>query len=363
MRCDFDGLVVPKNEQIRYRKTVSKVSNAVKDATKPEYCSICGKQTTKLCYSHTIPQYCLREIAVEGKLYTVASLLGGNLLDSEVGLAKANIFKMICGKCDTDFFKMYETPEELLRKPSQQILGQIAAKTYLRELYKGQQDIGLRDYDGLPNIPMLEALASAKSIDEIENERALKTAIRVGKTGKPENTYHLSLYMVLPYVVPLAFQQQICLFADFEGNLINNLYLSDSRHRMEPLHICIFPSHGCTVLIIFRNEKTKRYRGFERQLKRLPESEQLQAVLKIIFAYSEDVLISKNIPDKVKNDLNLISLTKMNSMYLAFNCDIDEYPNEALRSALRDYAVDNLPNPPHLLSEEYALQQSEVGCR
>ena len=111
MRCDFDGLEIPKNEQIRYRKTVSEVSNAVKDATKPEYCRICGKQTTKLCYSHTIPQYCLREIAVEGKLYTVASLLGGNLLDSEVGLAKANIFKMICGKCDTEFFKMYETPE------------------------------------------------------------------------------------------------------------------------------------------------------------------------------------------------------------------------------------------------------------
>lgn len=124
---------------------------------------------------------------------------------------------------------------------------------------------------------------------------------------------------------------------------------------MEPIHICVLPSKGSTVVMAFRSEKAKRYRTFERQFNNLDESDKLQTMVKLIFAYSEDVFISKRVSGTVLHDECLAQLARMNHNYFGFGDSMEACKRTALNAALRDFAISNLPEPPRLLSEEYAL--------
>ncbi len=303
-----------------------------------------------------MPKYSLKEISVEGKLLTSAAIIGGNILEREVGIKQAAIFKQICRRCDNEYFKLYEMPGALLELPSSQIMGQIASKNLLREVAKAKRDIGFETALGETATPMLGAMTTVRSIDVAEDEKALKTALRVGKTMNSSNAFHLVFHKVLSYTSPFAFQQMISPMADFEGGVINHLLNPNPNYRIEPLHVCVLPTKGSTVVMMFRGKKAKRYREFERQFSALDESEKLQAIVKLIFAYSEDVLISPMINQDAIEDENLIRLARMNFAYEGFGDSYSSYKRVTVETALRDYTISNLPNPPELLSREYAIK-------
>jgi hypothetical protein len=356
-RQDFNAIHAPEETLIRYRKFRSDLDKAAKKSAKPDTCCICGKENPKFCNSHTIPQYCLREIAVEGKLLTNAALVGGNLLDTEVGIAQALTFKRICRKCDTEFFKLYETPETLLQEPSSQVMGQIAAKNLLREISKAKQELGSQKVLGDKSPAMYDAMMDVRSIDVAEDEKALQTALRVGGSAKPSNVYSILYYKVLPYVVPFAFQQRVCLISDFEGSVINNVYNRNPKYKMEPLDVCVLPSKGNTVVLLFASSRAKRYRAFARQLRLLADDEALEAIVKIIFTYSEDVLISKHLSESVLEDASLKQLARMNSCYIMLFHSLKGDAANAIHAAIDDYSISALPDVPNLLSEQYSLER------
>lgn len=86
----------------------------------------------------------------------------------------------------------------------------------------------------------------------------------------------------------------------------------------------------------------------------------MQSIVKLVFAYSEDALISPRIDANALNDENLIALAKMNSAYLGFAESYDGYKRAATTTAMQDYSIDRLPNPPGLLSAKYALAQNDA---
>ncbi len=354
-RQDFPTINIPTEELASHRKTISPLFQKAEKNAKPERCPICGREAPKLCISHTIPRYCLKEIAFEGKLLTSAAIMGGNIIDNEVGIGKAVTFRRVCGKCDSEYFKLYETPGVLLDPPGSQAMGQIAAKNLLRDISKAKMEIGLKGALGEATLPEFNSLADVRSADVAEDEKALKTALRVGRTPRSSNAFHLVLHMVLPYTVPFAFQQMINPIADFKGGAINHTLNQSPNYRIEPLHICVLPTKGNTVVLMFRSEAAKRYRVFEKQLNALSEAERLQGIVKLIFAYSEDVLISPKIDSSALEDRNLARLARMNSVYQGFGETHDACNRTAATAALREYAIDNLPSPPNLLSRKYAL--------
>lgn len=272
-----------------------------------------------------------------------------------MGLKNAAVFKAICQKCDTEYFKLYETPEMMLGPLTPQILGQIATKNLLREISKARYGFGVGSALGDQQTFDMAAKLSVRSIDLKEDEKAFKIAARVGKTGKPSSAYHIMFHKVLPYMAPFAFQQMITPISDFRGAVINNIYNPSPNCRMEPMHLCVLPVQGQTVVLAFRSEKAKRYRELERQLRTLGDAGVLQTFVKLIFAYSEDVFISKRISGEVLEDANLRALARMDSAYgvvpnRAGNCRIP-----VIKTAQSEYALDNLPEPPRLLSPEFAL--------
>ena len=202
---------------------------------------------------------------------------------------------------------------------------------------------------------MLDAMAAVRAIDADEDEKAFKIALRVGRTSRTSNAYHLVYHAVLPYTSPFAFQQMINPMTDFKGGAINYSFNPNPNYRIEPLHVCVLPAKGHTVVMLFRGENAKRYREFERQFRALDETAKLQAVVKLVFAYSEDVLISPRIGDAVLCDENLVRLSRMNSTYQGFGDSFNAYKRAAAEAALQEYAIDNLPNPPELLSGKHAL--------
>jgi hypothetical protein len=354
-RLDLPDIEAKKEDLIQARKLSTRFSSEARSKARPERCCICGKEDAKRCNSHTIPQYCLREIAVDGKVYNVSVFLNGNILEPEVGLNKATTFRRICQQCDSEFFKKYETPTVLYEEPSSQVLGQIATKIMLREIDKAKYQIGLNSSLGMLASLDFHAKAEVRTRDIPEDEKNLQIAIRLGKTEKQQNAYHVVMHKVLPYVVPLAFQEQINPVADFEGGLINNVFNPNFTYRIEPLYVAILPSRGKTVVLAFRNRDAKRYREFEKQLRLRSEREQLQAVLKLIFAYSDDIIVSKKLSEECFSNESLQSLVCMNPDYIHFTNDISEALGSLRQQACSDFAIDNLPDPPELLSSEYAI--------
>lgn len=354
-RQDFPAYDVPAGDLSSFRKAFSPLSKEAREGAKPGCCLICGEVMPRFCISHTVPRYCLKEIAAEGKLLTSAAVIGGNFIDSEVGIGNAATFKQVCRKCDTEYFKLYETPETLLMPPNSQVMGQIAAKNLLREISKARFGVELNAVLGGATSPMLDAMAAVRAIDVAEDEKAFKTALRVGGTSRASKAFQLMYHEVLPYTAPFAFQQMINPMADFKGGAINYSFNQNPNYRIEPLHVCVLPTKGHTIVMLFRGEGAKRYREFERQFRALNEADKLQTVVKLVFAYSEDVLISPRIGDAILRDENLVRLAQMNSIYQGFGDSLDAYKCVAARTACQEYAIGNLPNPPELLSKEYAL--------
>lgn len=117
-RRDFSVYDVSAGNLASFWKEFSSLNKEAREGAKPERCLICEEEMPKFRISHTVPRYCLKEIAAEGKLLTSAAVMGGNLIESEVGVGNAATFKQVCGKCDTEYFKLYETPETLLKRPN-----------------------------------------------------------------------------------------------------------------------------------------------------------------------------------------------------------------------------------------------------
>ena len=170
IRQDLPCFDVPSNDLIKFNKAMSDLTKTAKAEAKPDRCLICGEEMTKFCKSHTVPRYCLKEIATEGKLLTTAAIMGGNLQDAEVGIGEAAVFKQVCRRCDTEYFKLYETPDTLLKKPSSQVMGQIASKNLLREIAKAKFELGLKEALGPRSTFEYAGLMDVRAIDAYEDE-------------------------------------------------------------------------------------------------------------------------------------------------------------------------------------------------
>ena len=355
LRCDIEAPVVPEDDLMHYRKFRSEVKKETRKLEKPEACYICGSDSAKFCKSHSIPRFCLGELAVEGKLLTAAYLFESNLFTDKVGVGEALTFKAICQKCDTEFFKKYETPTTLLERPDMQVLGQIAAKNLLREISKARHKLALREALGAEASSDLGAAAAVRQIDLEEDMKAFRVAKDAGRRNGGGVPYEVVFYKVLPYVAPIAFQQMISPVADFDGELINNCFNPNPRYKMEPLHVCVLPLKGNTAVLAFHSKRAKRYRRFRGQLKDRDLDGQLLAFVKLLFAYSEDILISPRIEPIVRGSAELASLARMNRSYLCRSNDPRNASAVSLQACCADFAVDDLPSPPNLLLPEYAI--------
>ena len=99
-----------ENNRPIFKRKISKITSNARKMSKKDKCMICGQEVEGFCNSHTIPAFCLRTIAKEGKLYTAGKLIRFPLAEHEKGVNNAGTFHLICNKCDSAFFQTYENP-------------------------------------------------------------------------------------------------------------------------------------------------------------------------------------------------------------------------------------------------------------
>lgn len=337
---------------VYYKKRLAKIMNEVKKRAIKNKCYQCGKEITSLCNSHSIPAFILRNIAYKGELYNINKFIGSPLMSNVNGVNNSGTFRLICRECDQTIFGEYENPCNYEFEPTTKMLVQIALKNYLMKISKRIIEIKIYNklLEELPNEKETfnEKIRISKvDIKEYQDDFAkVKRLLNMNLNGE----YYLIYHKVLDYVVPFASQDGIVLFCDFEDNIINNIYSNFDNEKMHELQVCVFPMGKKSVVLLFIDSDIKGYRKFYKQFRKLSDNDKLAAINYIAFAYSENILISKNINETVLEDKNFADVINQTSDILTNSLNID-----VTKVALKGYTFKKMHDIPNLLSEEYSI--------
>lgn len=320
---------------------------------KKDNCMYCNEEKSSFCNSHSVPAFCLKNIATDGSLYYSNTLIDVALLDSEKGVKNAGTFQLICRGCDSKIFQEYEDPSNYDKEPTPRMIAQIAMKNYLKQISKRLNEYALFDiaYEINPLAGgMAKYMHRIQEMDLLEYKNGFEKAKRLSKKDW-KGEYYQFYYEKLDYVVPLAFQGSISLVVDLDGTIVNNIYNEDINYKIQDLHICIFPLKESTVVTMFIDSNNKRYCNFYKKFNKLTHEDKLALVNYMIFLYSEDVFLSKNIPEHILKNDKLIEVAKQSSMAFLSTPFVD-----TIEESKKVYDLSKRNEIPNLLSEEYKLR-------
>lgn len=337
-------------KKIELNKMFSKLTNESNKEAKEEKCYICKKKCSSFCNSHTVPASFLRNVDVNGDVYTNGKLINVPLLPSEKGVNKSGTFRIICNECDSKEFSEYEDAANYntFSLPTPKMVAQIAMKTALNRIAKRKFEIALYGKIPLGNESIYRQQISDMDLNEyIEDFNYAKKAAEKDDDGK----YNILYYKVLDYVVPVAFQSSIALITDLDGALVNNVYNTNSDYRIKSIDVCVFPLKESTVIIIFAKSKDKIYRNFRKQINKFSIEEQLAVINYMIFSYSEDVFLSKEIDEKVLMDEALVAATRLSPEVLVMGTN--QVDMAVVKESFSFSKRNDLPN---LLSEKFKIR-------
>lgn len=338
-----------------HKKTINKIMSESRKAAKPIKCLHCKEEQTSFCNSHTIPAFCLRNIALNGKVYYSNKLIDIPLIPYEKGVNQSGTFQLICKKCDSTIFQEYENPDnyDSTDIPIGKMLAQIAMKNYLKAISKRLQELELPTTAAKQNVyfpsDYIEVQDKIKRIDLNEDTKEFERAKRLCKKSD-NNEYEIIWYTKLDYVIPLTYQGTIALISDLNGDIINNVYLPDPTYRIASLHLCLFPLKKSSVILIFFDKRDKRYRSFKKQFLQQTYTEKLEIINYMLFLYTEDYFISKLVPEEVINDNMLQHISAQSTDILM------DYPDNPISFACEKYNLSKRKNIPNLLSENNKLR-------
>lgn len=341
---------------IETKKKVNSILKDVEKRAKGKRCMICQKECSSFCNSHTIPQFVLKNIACNGKLSTSANFIiekDTPIMATEKGINNSGVFRRICNSCDKKYFAVYEDESVLLKKPNNKILNAIVLKTILLELDKKFREKELKNIFEAEG----KALPYATEHNYIDTKELKEEFYKVLNY---KNKYNLFYWEILNYKVPFAFQGQVILNGDLNGNLVNDVYSDDYKLSMKNLYIFVFPLSKKTVIGMFINHNSRNYKYFVKQFVKLSEKRKLQILNLLIFHKTEDYFLNKNIVETVCNNKMFIDICRDDDSIFKADYDIlkplEEISKkeriELLKKYIDDGLIDKIPN---LLNKEYTL--------
>lgn len=350
---------ITKDDLIEFSRRLTSLSKKA-HGNIPKKCHLCNENISSFCNSHTLPQFCLRNIAKNGMVMSPGAILGTPILEKETGVAKTGTFHLICKKCDNTRFSDYETPEKYITPPSRKMLAQIAMKNALRVIYKRYTEITtykellqndlhsdsfIKTYiNGVLNVSLRDFDDYNKDLNYAK--KSLEKDINQG--------FYLGYYKKVDYTIPIASQTQIVLISDLDNCLVNNIYNNSKSYNLQPLHICLFPIENYSVIFIFVKEGHTRLRNFFKTLNKLPDEEQLQIISTLVFLYSEEVYISKNVEHILKSYTSVKNAINQSSFSIGLSKN--NLPCfEQLRFVQKNHCLDRFKDFPNLLSDNFKI--------
>lgn len=303
--------IVDKKEQIKMNKAISRLLTESRNLAKPEKCLICNTEQTSFCNSHSIPQFSLKNIAVDGEVFTPSSVMGVDLFSKSQGVKNTGIFHLICNSCDSTFFKNYESEQKLHNYPSDKMLAEIAVKNYLLQLNKRFEEKQLykilQDKHKLFSNP--KDVFETKNLDIRDYKERLEFHKNIALSGATGG-YQIIYWEKLPYIVPIAFQGMVTLTKDMKGYPINNPFDFSEKTRMQDLHIAVFPLNDGTIVLTYYHRRDKLYRSLKSQFNSTSKDKKLEFINYLIFAYAENYYMSPAIKKIIEESDSLEKLSQ-----------------------------------------------------
>ena len=369
----FDYSESTQEDVIRFSKTKSAINARCRKKLGKINCFICN-QSQKIINSHSIPEFILRKISVNGELYSSAGIIDAPIIGDLKGLNKAGTFGLLCSDCDKKWFADYEEPSNYQTEPNGKMLAQIAMKTYLKEIYKKITEIieWEDEFYTLPDTKPMEDPSdmhemfcrwqqyknkvfiseSHKQAAELDLEDFLNkfnySKAFLDTDGKTEG-YYLHFYQRLNYVVPVATQVRITLMGGFNDEVINTL---NDENKYSHLHICIFPMDTFSIVMLFTKNNELPLRPFLRTFKKMPLPEQLQVISYILFTHSEEIYINKETNKILKDSPLVVEMGKISG--ITWSTDTTD-PFQHTLERIKQQSLTKRHGFPNLLSEEYKL--------
>lgn len=345
------GSAAPQTKEIAKAENIffSRLETKARKNAKRETCYLCGKPFDGFCKSHSIPKFMLRKIAKSGK---VISFIDRELkpYGQDSGVGNAGIFFIICDHCDNTVFQKYECSLSYEQPSTSTMLAQIALKNYLQLIWKRTVEIEMYRLL-MQRKPEIKSEAKVQIFWAQEDLFNYEHRFSYAKESLTQpDRYHLCYYKKLDYVVPLATQSAITMLCDFENQIINNVYNPSSSLSTEPIHIAVFPFETSSIIMMFVEQGGSKYRRFYRQLKKLPENDQLAAINYIIFSYTENVYVYGPVADMVQNDIRFKDTYTKTLDYYSFQQSANPLP-----PAIQEFSLSKRNDIPNLLSKEYAI--------
>lgn len=343
-------------DPIEVNKQMTRALKQARENAKGNTCFYCGKVVNSFCNSHNIPAFCLRHIGSNGRVLTANAIIEFPFyLKEESGINNAGTFHLICDDCDNTVFQEYENPDAYNNRPSHSILAAIALKSSLKYIYKRKVEIEqYKLMQAAKETPQFIETNEVNSLDLQDYLKDYEKAKKYIHSGHSDG-YYLIYYDLLDYTVPIAFQGQIPLYVDFDGNVVNDIYNKDPNYHMKDLYICVFPLKNKTAVMLFIDNNEKRYRKFYKKFNLLSRGDKLSVINYLIFLYSEDFYCSETIRQVLKNDKYVKEITGKTTMAGIFINDLVE--GNIYESLQREYLLTAHAQFPNFLSEQYRLQE------
>ena len=347
--------IVSEEEIIYAKKEKSKLfDKAAQKRESQTQCLICGKKVSHFCASHTVPAFCLKNIAVNGNVVLPFSFLKLPIEKGKTGVGKAGVFYAICNECDSTVFQDYEDPEVYLRikEPTSKMLAQMALKISLRYISKRRYEAPINEVIA-ETFPEQSYFASATnmagSMDERDYLDAFEKAKQLCKKGENAG-YFLIYYSLLDYVTPLAVQTPIALIADFNGGMVNDAFYMNPKYKIKDLYLNVIPLENKTAVCLFMDNGEKRFSAFYKKFNRLSDDEKLMVINYLIFLYSEDFYLSPYIQDFVQNNESIKEV--MGQVSVAPVDDVIKQKQELFLQ----YSLAQYNRIPNVLAREYKIR-------
>jgi hypothetical protein len=337
-------------KKVEYNKKTSNILRKSREDSKKPKCYLCGNDCSSFCNSHSIPRFCLENIAHNGHLYYSGNLVDMPMFDKEKGVNEAGTFRIICRNCDSTVFSDYENPENYSNVPTDKMLSQIALKNYLKSISKRELEISL--YNNLAQMTGND-LSHQQTVNELDLNEYISGFEYAKKSSESKwnDNYYLYYYELLDYVIPIAFQNNITLVGDLEGGVINNIYHHSADYVLKDIHICVFPLKNKSVVLLFIRNGESRYRAFFKQFNKLSVNEKLKVINYILFSYSEDVFIYGGLDESLMKDEGLKSAAKQTPIAIAHTPFFNP-----LNQALKTFDLNKRSTIPNLLDENYRVR-------
>lgn len=341
------------SNDVEIKKRMNDFLRKCREAAKRETCFYCDKTVESFCNSHSIPKFCLRNIAHGGEVLTLNLIIDNPFMKHEKGVGAAGTFNLICRDCDSKIFSDYEDPNNYNSIPTQKMISQIALKNNLKAISKRLLEIEMYNLLETMNNDASEICQAKNYVNNLDLKEYVKGYNKAKKAieKNSDRDYYVCYYEKLNYVVPIAFQASLALAFDFDGNIINNLYNPSQEYEIKNINISVFPLECESVIIMFIENGDKRYRSFYKQFNKLPLEDKLLALTFIMFAYSEEIYYSKSIEEAVLSSQKLCEAGVSGLDILSVVSNID-----SMKVIKEKYDLNNRKKIPNLLSEEFKLK-------